>query len=207
MGPFDSGEPKGVEQRENFSESCQMNAPLDPARQHPLRCAATGPQRRGICGPRRGVSGLCHGASAGSGAVASGPAKRTAGRSALAGRGVAAGFADAPRPSPRRADRGRGRAGLPGAVCRGGRDPRQPHSVKLHRHSSPRPAGRGAWRHALADPARGAGRTERPARPLAGDGAALGIECGRSRRPRSGAVAGRTAAFARQAARRMGGRP
>ena len=207
MGPFDSGEPKGVEQRKNFPESCQMNAPLDPARQHPFRCAATGPQRRGICRPRRGVSGLCHGASAGSGAVASGPAKRAAGRAALAGGGAAAGFADAPRPSPRRADRGRGRAGLPGAVSRGGRDPRQPHGVKLHRHPSPRPAGRGAWRHPLADPPRGAARAERPARPLAGDGAAFSAEPGRPGRPRRGLVAGRTAAHPRQAAGHLGGQP
>ena len=184
-----------------------MNERPDPARQFSRRCAPPGQQRRGICGCRRGVSGLCHGPSARAGAVASGPAKRAPGRAALAGGGAAAGASDAARPSPRRAGRGRGRAGLPGAVSRGGRDPRQPHGFEFHRHPPPCPAGRGAWRHALADPARGAGRTECPARPLAGDGAALGVECGRSRRPRSGAVAGRTAAFARQAARRMGGRP
>ncbi len=204
---FDSGEPKEVEQMKNFLESCQMNAPLHPARQHPCHCAPSGSQRRGVCRPRWGVSGLCHGASAGAGAVASGPAKRAAGGAPLAGRGAAAGAADAARASARRADRGRGRAGLSGAFGRGGRDPRQPHGAELYRHPPACLAGRGAWRHPLADPPCGTARTQRAARPLAGDGAALGAEPGRCRRSRRAAVAGGTAARTRQAAGRLGGQP
>lgn len=184
-----------------------MNAPLDPAREHPARCAATGPQRRGFCRPRRGLSGLCHGASGWAGAVAAGPAKRAAGRSAPADRIAAPGAADAPRPSARRADRGGRRTGLPGAFGGGGGNSWQSHGAQLYRQPAAGAAGGQPWRHSLADPSCRAARTQRAARPLAGDDAAFGAEPGRCGRTRRGPVAGRIAAVARQAPRRLGGQP
>lgn len=176
-------------------------------RERPIRGTSAGPQRRAVC--RRGwrVSGLRDGASGGGRSVAAGPAKRAADRPALAGWQQMPAASHAASPSPRRADRGRGRAGLSGLVGSGCGNSRQSFRAQLHGDAPAGLAGGCPWGPAVADPACGQSAAKRVARPLAGDGAAFAGEPGRSGRPRHGLVAGRIAALARQTTPDLGGQP
>lgn len=185
-----------------------MNDHPDPSCIPCFSGTPTGVQQRGACRPGRGVPGVCHGPSARAGSVVAGPPKRAAGRASLAGGHAAGGASDAAKSSSRRIDRSRGRARLSLALRRRGRDPRRPFGAEFHRHPPPCPAGRGAWCHTLADPARRArARTERIARPLAGQRVALDPPSRRSCRTGAPALAGGTSSLAQQAPRHLGSQP